>query len=95
MAKDILLGDDGDLLLADGDLVLDECDAQNISSLMMISPGELKYSPLTGIGIAKITNARINKQMVVRDIRMQFDADGWKNTEVQFDGENINVSGSR
>lgn len=95
MAKDILLDSDGDLLLIDGDIVFDEANSQNIESLMMLNQGELKNSPLTGVGIIRVTNARINRQLIIRDIRMQLDVDGWKDTEVQFDGENINVSGLR
>lgn len=93
MAKDFLLDTDGDLLQKDGDLVFDEADGQNIESLLFLNQGDLKYAPITGVGILKITNARIGSTQVVEgNIKQQLMADNWKDESVSFDSITGNIS---
>lgn len=93
MAKDFLLDTDGDLFQKNGDLVFDEADGQNIESLLLLNQGDLKYSPITGVGLFKITNARIGSTQVVEgNIKQQLAADNWQDEVVKFDLETGNIS---
>lgn len=93
MAKDIMLGSDGDLLQKDGDIVFDESDGQNIEALLLLNQGDLKYSAVTGVGIMRITNSRLaNRQVVEGNIKQQLNADNWKDESIKFDPATGNIS---
>ncbi|MEZ5195125.1 MAG: hypothetical protein R2764_01600 [Bacteroidales bacterium] len=49
---DILLGEDGDLLLdSNGDPVVGDVTQQNIELIIKTTPGDLKLAPTYGVGI--------------------------------------------
>jgi hypothetical protein len=52
-ATDLMLDDNGDLLMQEGNLVIGFSDGQHIQHIFEIEPGELKENVLTGIGIIK------------------------------------------
>lgn len=66
-----------------------------LDKLLMLNKGDLKYNVLTGCGIVRIVNGRINKQLVEKDIRIQLEADGWKNETIEISGETIYVDAVR
>lgn len=52
MVTDFLLDPaTGDLLIRDGDLVLDAADEQHLEHVLLAQPGHWRQSPLTGVGI--------------------------------------------
>jgi hypothetical protein len=98
MAKDILLNNEGDLELRDGDVVFDEADGQSLEALLFLCQGDLKYSPLTGVGITRITNSKVGSSQVLEGIvKQQLLADNWKDEVVSFNNAtgDINVNAVR
>lgn len=95
MAKDFILDEDFDIVLDDGDLMFDHANQQNIESLCLISKGELKYSPLTGVGIRRLINARAGEREAVKEIKLQLRADNWKNESVGFQNEELVITADR
>jgi hypothetical protein len=95
MAKDILTDIDGDVLLNNNDLAAGDGDAQNLERLLMLNTGELKHAPLLGCNMIRLTNGRINPQVVIRDIELNLKADAWKNVNVDIKGGDIKVDAIR
>jgi len=52
--NDILLNDDGSLLIRNGDFVVGESMNQQQAMLLIAHPGEFKMSPEIGIGISDL-----------------------------------------
>jgi len=52
--NDILLNDDGSLLIRNGDFVVGESMNQQQAMLLIAHPGEFKMNPETGIGISDL-----------------------------------------
>jgi hypothetical protein len=96
MAKDLITDpNDRDLMLVDGDLVFDEANAQNIEALVMLSQGDLKYSPLTGCNAIRLVNGKLSPIVVTKTITLQLRADGFVNENVSLNGANIYVTAER
>lgn len=95
MAKDILIGTDGDLLIQSGNLVFGEADSQNLENLLLLNVGDLKWNPMLGCGMIRLTNSRINPQILIRDITLNLKADGWKDIKVSITGMDIKVDATR
>lgn len=51
MAKDFLNDGDGDLLIKDGDLVIDDSGAQHEMDMFLTGRGEIREFPTIGIGL--------------------------------------------
>ena len=94
MARDILIDTDGDVIIA-LDLKMGNGDKQNLETLLMATVGSVAYKPLMGCDVIRLTNARINSQLVARDIKVQLIADNWTNEKINFDGENLTVDATR
>jgi hypothetical protein len=98
MAKDFLLNTDGDLDLRDGDIAFDEADGQSLEALLFLGQGDLKYAPLTGVGIVRITNSKVGGSQILEGvIKQQLLADNWRVAVVFFDTitGDINVNALR
>jgi hypothetical protein len=85
-------GQTGDLAVRDGAMAIGPIDAQNVEILFALSQGELKISPLTGIGIARSRNGAVDR-FVERDIRVQLEADGFKLKRLTVGEDGITVEG--
>ncbi len=90
---DILLDDDFDLQIKDGDLVIGDASSQNVKMLLLASQGEYKDHPEVGIGIEKSKNGAITRFME-RDIRIQLENDGFDLEELTINEKGIGVKGS-
>jgi hypothetical protein len=98
--KDILLDDDGDLLIKDGDLVFGASDQQHINDLLICLPGHIREFPLAGIGIQKYIGAPFTLEIInalQKRIQLQLELDGYKVnsiiinsfTDITIDAERI------
>ena len=75
MPKDILLDENLDLLIVDGDFVVGESTAQHQKILMLADKGEFKESPMRGVGALRfLEEARPDN--LLREIRQEFTIDG-------------------
>lgn len=87
MANDILLEDNGDFKVSNGDFVVDYSDDQHIDLIVRSNPGDIKDHPLLGIGIDKYLNSPFSQgiqQRIMRDVRLHLQSDNAKNISVMF-----------
>ena len=80
--KDILLDDDFDLLIEDGDLVIGESDEQHIALILSTYQGGWKFDPLVGVGVRQYLASSGNEELIKRNITVQLEADNYQVNKV-------------
>ncbi|MGJ1198828.1 hypothetical protein ACR777_05330 [Sphingobacterium spiritivorum] len=90
--KDILLNDDFDLLIENGDFVYGESDEQHLQLIALLEPGQLRYSPLTGLSLFQRLQSPLNKiqqDRLRKDVYEQVEFDGYRpgTSSISFDGD--------
>ena len=75
MPKDILLDSSFDLMIKNGDIVVDDSTEQNQVLLFMSHPGEWRQHPTIGVGAQDFVNDD-NFAMLAQEIQKQFQEDG-------------------
>lgn len=80
--KDILLNDDGDIDVKDGDFNVGPSDEQHIMLIMNTYPGNWKEHPTCGVGIRDYILSAGKAVELKRSINVQLDADGYKSVKV-------------
>lgn len=84
---DILLVSDGDIALAQGDMLWADATIatdQHIADIMQASQGDYKASPLVGVGLLNYLNGEENS-MLLRDISRQLQRDGVRVASIEVD----------
>lgn len=89
--KDLLLTEDYDLEIANGDFVIGEADAQNVELLCLTSPGQWKENPTAGIGLVDLLNSEITEGKVKHRVNVQIRADGAKLKSFKIDQDDIEI----
>lgn len=89
--RDFLLGDDGDLQIRNGDIVVGESITQEVALILLTNKGEIRHDPLCGCDLLKMTNARISRSQFERLVRVQLERDG-KNWSDVKDGINLRTN---
>lgn len=93
MANDINYS--ADLMFDNGDFVVSESTEQHIEDILLAKVGDYKQHPLIGVGIEDWQHAPFTglvRQNLQREIKLQLDSDGAKNTSVIIeDFENIQI----
>lgn len=82
VAKDIILDDNNDLLIKNGDFVIRESDSQHIQLIIESAFGSWKQFPLCGVGINKYIKSSGQQSALKREIRVQLEADGMTNVNI-------------
>lgn len=92
-SRGILIGDDGDLLIevtrnalgkiTDG-LVIGDVTSQNQNTILLAEKGEIKNSPLLGVGIASYLDDESPSELL-REVRINLRIDGQKIRSCGFD----------
>lgn len=72
---DLLLSNELDPIVVDGDWAFGSSDEQHIGLLLLSSLGDWRSSPTTGVGLSRYINSRTPGAMLP-DIRTQIEADG-------------------
>lgn len=91
MPRDILLNENFDLQIANGDLVTGESTYQNQRILLVADKGEFKSEPKTGVGAKRYLESERPDEFA-REIRQQFIGDGMKVEEIKIaDNLEINI----
>lgn len=96
MVKDFILTENNDLLIEDGDLVVNETTYQHQKHLLLAEKGDYKQHPKTGVASKKYLE-RESPDEYARAIRQEFVADGMnvktlkilENLELSIDAEYI------
>jgi hypothetical protein len=95
MAKDILLDENGDLKIANGDFVIGDSNDQEIENLLVSAKGAFKEFPLVGGDIGKMLKSRSGQTAALKEIKYQLKNDGFDDYNIKIDDQDINVSATR
>ncbi len=82
--NDILLDDDFDLKIADGDLVTGDATMQNEQLLLLLTKGELKQYPTDTVGIITYVDDE-SRSALIQEIERQYTADGMQVNKVALE----------
>jgi hypothetical protein len=80
--KDIILDDDNDLIVKNGDFLVRESDEQHIVLIINTFVGDWKLFPFCGVGIIRYISSSGQQQTLRRSIEVQLQADGYDKPEV-------------
>jgi hypothetical protein len=97
--KDIEL-DSFDLRIKNGDFCVEESDSTHIEQLLLLNKGNLKQSPISGIGAFKYINAPLTANSVEnfkQKCKIQLEYDGFVAVKVDMknDLNNIKIDAKR
>jgi hypothetical protein len=94
-SQDLLINENGEIITANGDFLIGASDGQHIEQIFLLEPGELKESPLVGIGITKKINGVVDGKLR-REATIQLLADGYTIPEgVQIEDIIIQINAER
>lgn len=82
--NDLLKDTDGDLMLADNDIIVGYSDEQQREDLVIVEKGAIKQFPEAGVGAYKFLESE-NGADLLREISLQFSADGMDVKQVGVD----------
>jgi hypothetical protein len=82
MSNDIILDDELDLQIENGDFVIAASDMQHVDHILRAHKGEYKDHPQVGIGISKYLKTTGKELELKREIRIQLSYDGYKNPNI-------------
>ncbi|MDY3352296.1 oxidase [Riemerella anatipestifer] len=93
--KDILLEDDGDLKIANGDFVVGESTQQEITHILTSFRGEWKEHPILGAEIPRLLKARAGITKMRSIVREQLEMDGFKKVHFDIKDNEIEIKAER
>lgn len=84
--NDLLLDETGDLLIVNGDFVIDDATYQHQDAILHNQKGEFKEHPEVGVGIE---NGLLdeNPREVLSEIKQQFKYNGFVNVQLDIDND--------
>ncbi|CAA0153108.1 hypothetical protein [Tenacibaculum maritimum] len=82
--KDLLLDENGDLAIVDGDFVIGESDQQNVEILLVSNKGEFKEFPLVGFGAINYIKSNVSEIEFKRDLKLQLEYIGYNNPKIDL-----------
>jgi len=90
--RDILLDDNFDLKVENGDFAVRPSDGQHLALIALLEPGQLRHSPLTGLGMYRRLQSPMGAEPtdgLRKDLYEQMEFDGYRpgTTDITFDGE--------
>jgi len=75
----LLLGDDGDLLIENGGLVVGPSDSQNVDIIIAANKGEFKERPALGVGLINfLKKQNTTADALKREVTVNLQADSYK-----------------
>ncbi|MBB4807464.1 hypothetical protein HNP38_002770 [Chryseobacterium defluvii] len=93
---DILLNEENDISIVNGDFKIGESEQQEIESILIAFKGEFKNTPLLGAEIPRMLKARNTRQGITREIGEQLKYDGFRNIDFNIeDAENFTINAQR
>ena len=84
MTQDILIDDEADLRIENGDFVLGESDQQHVVLLINTFAGHWKQFPTCGVGIIQYLASSNQGAALRRSINVQLTADGYRDITVDL-----------
>ena len=90
MPKDILLDEDFDLKIENGDFVIGEATAQHQQLLLLTNKGDWKESPTIAVSAESFLKDD-DETAFLAEIKEQFEKDGMTVNEIQYANGKINI----
>lgn len=90
MPKDILLDENDDLLIVDGDFVIGESTIQHQKLLLHCNKGEFKESPTRCVGLLRFLETH-DTQGLAREVDVEFTKDGMKVHKIKIEAPNLEI----
>lgn len=81
--KDILLDNNDDLLIVNGDFAIGESTDQEVGIILRMNPGELKEDPLLGAGLIRLIHSAAGEADIKRVAKLHLARDGKSYEELQ------------
>lgn len=76
MMTDILLGENDDVQILNGDFVVGESLDQEVGLILRLNKGELKEDPIMGCDLIRLINSNITQPELKQIIKLQLARDG-------------------
>jgi hypothetical protein len=89
MANDILLDEDGDLSIVNGDFVIGESLDQEVAAILQLNKGDLKEFPVLGPNLVQLINSNTSAIELKQLIKTELKRDGKSYQELK---ERIQIS---
>jgi hypothetical protein len=86
--KDIILDENLDLVIENGDFKISNSDMQHIELICLTDVGHWKQFPLLGVGIQKYIASSGQQDVLKRAINIQLASDGYKVNQIMISGTN-------
>lgn len=90
MPRDLMLDQDDDLMIENGDLVMDESTLQHQRLLLLCNKGEFKEFPIRCVGLRNYLE-EYDAQALAREINVDFNRDGMTVNKVTVDIPNLEI----
>lgn len=74
--QDILLDENNDLIIRNGDFQIGDSLSQEVSIILGLAQGELKSDPLLGPNLTLLMNSKANKTRVQTRVKLHLKRDG-------------------
>jgi hypothetical protein len=88
---DILLTEGQELVIKNNDLVIGDCDDQNIYDILISEKGEWKLTPQIGCNAINFINSPFDVQAIKNIVRLNLEIDGFKVNEIFVSNDNDNI----
>ena len=96
MVKDILTNDNNELIIQEGDFVIESSEDQHIEAILRSEKGHWKESPMMGVGIVSEVNLTGRIENLEREIMLQLKVDDWQNVSLDLsDIQNIVIEANK
>lgn len=82
--RDLLLDENGDLAIENGDFVIGVSDQQHVEAVLLSNKGEYKEFPLVGFGAIRYVKSNISDIEFKRDLKIQLEYIGYKNPAIDL-----------
>lgn len=86
----LLLSDDNDLIVKNGDLQIGDITNQNQDLIIMSAKGEFKEEPLKGVGVEDFLDDE-SPESLLRNIRTELSKEGMKVQQLSINNGIINI----
>lgn len=92
MAKDILLTEDNQPVIVNGDFRIGESELQEVSFILQLRQGELKNDPVLGVNMQHFIRSKENRTAIERKLKIHLERDGKRYDDI-IDKLNIITNG--
>lgn len=91
--QDILLTDENDLTITDGDFVIGDSDNQHVALIVEAVKGEIRSSPDLGFGILRyLKKTDQSKRDFLRNLKVELEKDGYDDVDIEFNDGKITIN---